>query len=285
MSDDRPKGNPNANPAITADATVVGDFTRQAEAYAEARPSYPDALLDRLMVGAGVQRGDAVADIGAGTGISALAMAQRGLRVIAIEPNAAMREQASRWLTSKGDTEAIGRIRWRDGSFDRTGLGDESIGWAIAAQAFHWASPQTALPELARVLKPGGCFTAWWNDRDVASSEILQAVCGLIHLHAPGFQELYRDRDWSEVLTATGDFDTVKRDEQTHTVAMSRQRFMNLWRSHNRLNAQAGPEAMRELLRSIEAWLTERKIETVPVPYRCQAWTAKRVSSHRAAQS
>ena len=45
-------------------------------------------------------------------------------------------------------------------------LADASVDLIIAAQAFHWFSTREALQEMARVLKPGGCFAPIWNTRD-----------------------------------------------------------------------------------------------------------------------
>ena len=134
-----------------------GDFTAQAEAYARARPGYPAEIVDRVVAAAGVRPGDAVADLGAGTGLFTALLAARGLRVTAVEPNAAMRARAP----------VIAGVDWVDGSFEAAGLPAASQRWVVAAQAFHWADPQRALPELHRVLGARGAFTVLWNDRDV----------------------------------------------------------------------------------------------------------------------
>ncbi len=39
--------------------------------------------------------------------------------------------------------------------------------WAVAAQAFHWADPPRALPEIRRILQPNRYVTVLWNNRDV----------------------------------------------------------------------------------------------------------------------
>ena len=43
---------------------------------------------------------------------------------------------------------------------------DRSVDVVVAAQAFHWFDHAVALPEIARVLKPGGALALVWNHRD-----------------------------------------------------------------------------------------------------------------------
>jgi SAM-dependent methyltransferase len=241
---------------------TLGDFSKQATAYA-ARPGYPPALLDRLLARASVAPGDVVADIGAGTGIFSLMLAERGLRVIAVEPGAAMRAQAP----------PHPQVSWQAGSFEEPGLTDGSVRWIVGAQAFHWADPARALPALARALAGGGWLTCLWNNRRNDDSELLQAVMATIRRTVPGFDERYRERDWSAVI-AGEQFGEPIVDEEAHTVAMTRDRFRALWRSHNLLAEQAGG-ALPSVLAAIDEVIGGR--ETIDVPYLTRAWSARRL--------
>jgi len=243
-----------------------GDFTAQAEAYARARPGYPPALVDELVELVGIGPGDAVADLGAGTGLFTALLAARGLVVAAVEPNAAMRGKAS----------TLPGVSWTDGSFESTGLREGSQRWAIAAQAFHWADPPRALPEIHRVLAPGGALTVLWNERDVARSPLLQRTRELIEQIVAGFDEGYRGRDWAAVLVQGGWFARVRTIERAHEVPMSRERFLDLWRSHNVLNSSARPGEVAALLERLAPLLPATG--EVAVPYVCRSWTAWRVA-------
>lgn len=241
-----------------------GDFTLQAAAYSRARPGYPDEVVDEVVAAAGVRAGDAVADVGAGTGIFTAPLVERGLRVTAVEPNAAMRAKAP----------SLPGVAWSDGTFESTGLAGESQRWAVAAQAFHWADPPRALPEIHRILAPGGAFTVLWNDRDVARSPLLQRTRELIERLVPGFDEGYRARDWAAVLVAGDWFEPPAALEVRHQVAMSRERYLDLWRSHNVLATTAGPDGVAWVLSEVAPLLPERG--EVAIPYVCRAWTARR---------
>lgn len=127
-------------------------FTSRADAYRRHRPDYPAALLDKLLA----DRPEAIADIGAGTGISSLQMAERGPRVFAVEPNEAMRAAGSQHS----------RISWIEGTAESTGLEPESVDLVTCFQSFHWFVPETAITEFLRILRPGGSIAAIWNERD-----------------------------------------------------------------------------------------------------------------------
>jgi SAM-dependent methyltransferase len=118
-------------------------FGTRAKAYAAFRPSYPPSAVDTALAGLGDPRALTIADIGAGTGISSRLFADRGVHVIAIEPNGPMREAA----------EAHARIEWRDGTAAQTGLPDASVDAAVACQAFHWFANAEAMHELRRIAR------------------------------------------------------------------------------------------------------------------------------------
>jgi SAM-dependent methyltransferase len=131
-------------------------FTERAASYASGRPSYPVESIDVLLEGLGEPSLLTVADIGAGTGISARAIAARGPRVLAIEPNAAMRDNATH----------ADRVEWVNGTGEATTLADASVDVVAAFQAWHWVEHPAAVAEARRILRPGGRLAAIYNERD-----------------------------------------------------------------------------------------------------------------------
>lgn len=121
----------------------TGRFSERAEAYGRHRPGYPEAALDLLLAGLGDPLALAVADVGAGTGISTRQLAARVGRVFAVEPNARMRTGAD---TSRN-------VHWLDGTAESTGLPDGAVDLAAAFQAFHWFDPDRALAEFRRIAR------------------------------------------------------------------------------------------------------------------------------------
>jgi ubiquinone/menaquinone biosynthesis C-methylase UbiE len=118
-------------------------FSDRAQAYSLHRPGYPKAAIDALLRGLGPEDALVVADIGAGTGISANLLAQRVANVVAIEPDAAMRERA----------ESRINVQWEAGTAEALPLADKSVDVAAAFQAYHWFDPGRAFREFARVAR------------------------------------------------------------------------------------------------------------------------------------
>jgi ubiquinone/menaquinone biosynthesis C-methylase UbiE len=121
-------------------------FNRLAEAY-RSRPPYPDAILDRLAaLGAGE-----VADLGAGTGLLSIPLAQRGLRVTAVEPARAMLSALEEGARCAG--VAISAVH---AAAEETGLPDSSLDLVTLADALQWVDPELAGAEIGRILRMDG---------------------------------------------------------------------------------------------------------------------------------
>ncbi len=245
----------------------LGDFSENAAVYEAARPGYPPELVDQMIADAGVGSGGHVAEIGAGTGKFTRLLDERGLHVVAIEPNEAMRSMAPE----------MPNVTWIEGTFTETGLITESQDWVVASQSFHWANPVTDLPELRRVLKPDHRLTIFWNDRQNDKHPALQRTVEIIAGIVPEFDELYRQQDWSEVLTSTGDFSDVIFRQQEHTFSLSHEQFLNFWRSHNRFTFTAGAKRREQALEKIGEYLDSLADKTLEIPLVCRAWSARRV--------
>lgn len=148
----------------------ASSFGAVAAAYERGRPPYPPEAVDWLLP-AGASR---VLDLGAGTGKLTRQLRDRGLDVIAVEPSEGMREQLAR---------AVPGVPVHAGSAEKIPLPDHSVDAVLVAQAWHWVDRSRAVPEVARVLVPGGRLGLVWNIRDEREDWV--AELGRI-LHDPG---------------------------------------------------------------------------------------------------
>jgi len=129
-------------------------FSDKAENYTKYRPLYPDTVINKILEYFASPNQLVAADIGAGTGIAARQLADIGVNVIAIEPNAAMRKAA----------EKHQNVEWKSGSAEETNLPDASVDLITCFQAFHWFNPQPTLLEFRRILKPQGRLAIVFQD-------------------------------------------------------------------------------------------------------------------------
>jgi len=141
-----------------------GRFTGRVDDYVRGRPGYPPALFDAIVELGRLAPGATVADLGAGTGLSATPLLERGFRVIAIEPDDEMRAAAIATLGARPGFRAVA------GRAEATGLEPASVDLVLAAQAFHWFDPARAREEIRRILRPGGAAALVWNARSAEST-------------------------------------------------------------------------------------------------------------------
>ena len=126
---------------------LAARFADVADAYERGRPEYPPAVVGAIAAELGLEPGDAVLDLAAGTGKFTCALLGIGMDVIAVEPLSSLREILA---------ARIGEERVRAGVAEAIPLADASVMAVTVAEAFHWFDHTFALAEIRRVLRPGG---------------------------------------------------------------------------------------------------------------------------------
>ena len=98
-----------------------------------------------------------VLELAAGTGKLTRELVDQGHAVFATEPDEAMLEVLG---------ERVPEVSAKVATAEDIPANDRLVDVVVVAQAFHWFDHQAALPEIARVLKPGGHVALVWNSRD-----------------------------------------------------------------------------------------------------------------------
>ncbi len=151
-------------PATSATDSTVR-FSERAVAYASGRPGYPPAIAPFLARELDLAPGAVIVDLGSGTGLSSGIFLQAGFRVIGVEPNARMREQAEQALA---DVPGFASVA---GTAQATALEDGCADCVIAAQAFHWFDVDAARAEALRILRGPPRAALIWNVRRTEASD------------------------------------------------------------------------------------------------------------------
>ncbi len=126
--------------------SVAADYDRY-------RPAPPPQALDWLIP----PDATAVLDLAAGTGAVTRLLIGRAARVVAVEPDDRMRSVLAARCP---EAEVL------EGRGEDIPLPDASVDAVVIASAWHWLDPERAVPEIARVLRPGGALGIIWVSRD-----------------------------------------------------------------------------------------------------------------------
>jgi SAM-dependent methyltransferase len=127
-------------------------FNTVAALYERARPGYPAATYDDLAVLAGLVPGARVLEIGCGTGVATVPLAERGYDVLAVELGARLAAVAADRLAGFDSA----RVEVAD--FDRWECAEPPFDAVFAATSFHWLDPATRIDRTADLLQPGGAL-------------------------------------------------------------------------------------------------------------------------------
>jgi len=133
-------------------------------------------VLDRLPL----ERDATVLDLGAGTGKLTQVLVRRYARVIAVEPLDELRELLE---------TRVPQADVRAGAAEAIPLEDASVDAVFAGQAFHWFANDTAVGEIARVLRPGGVLALLWNTPNGTPSVPAEYNARMEQLHDAGRPE------------------------------------------------------------------------------------------------
>ena len=168
-------------------------FSSRSDNYAKFRPGYPAEVLEILKFDCGLRETSVVADVGSGTGILSELFLQNGNSVVAIEPNAAMRQIAEQLLQGYEKFKSI------DAAAEATTLGTGSVDFVTAAQAFHWFDRVRAKREFSRILKPAGWVVLIWNERRLDSTVFLRAYEDLLLRYGTDYEKVRHEKVTGEI--------------------------------------------------------------------------------------
>ncbi|MEM8722399.1 MAG: class I SAM-dependent methyltransferase [Cyanobacteria bacterium P01_G01_bin.39] len=127
-------------------------FSEVSSEYAKYRASYSKFAIDKILEGLDKPSQLVTVDIGAGTGIGSRQLAERGIRVTAIEPDSAMIQVAT----------PHPQIEFQESTAEATKLPDETADLVTCFTAFHWFDFEHSLREFQRILKPSGRLALVW---------------------------------------------------------------------------------------------------------------------------
>jgi SAM-dependent methyltransferase len=243
------------------------DYTDLAQAYLK-RPLYAPAAIDALLECAGIRAPAPACDVGAGVAHLTLELLSRGLAVVAVEPNDAMRS-----LGQERTRARYPHAAWFEGTGEQTGQPAAAFALVTFGSSFNVTDRQKALRETVRILVPRGWFACMYNHRDL-TDPLQQRIEDVIQRHIPEYHYGTRREDQTPAIDQSALFGRVQVLEGRVLHHQSRSDCLEAWRSHATLQRQAGPR-FPDVVTSIEQVLAEHAGENIEIPYTTRIWLAQ----------
>jgi SAM-dependent methyltransferase len=196
---------------------LAAGFADVAHAYDRGRPEYAPAVVGAIAAELEVPAGGRVLDLAAGTGKFTRALLAAGLDVVAVEPQAPLREI----LVASVGAECV-----REGTAEAIPLPDGSVAAVTVADAMHWFDHVAALTEIRRVLHPGGGLAVLTIVPDWGGASWAHEVGSLIgdlrpqHPHFDG-------PPWQDALTAADGWGPAREIRLTSSQPLKPERFVD----------------------------------------------------------
>lgn len=148
-------------------------FDQAADIYDKYRPSYPDRLIHQIIESSGIQIGDTILEIGAGSGKATELFVEKGFHLTCIEPGENLANIGMNRFKESGQVQYV-VTRLED--WDEN---ESFFDLAISAQAFHWVPKPEGYTKLAQLLKSKSKIALFWNFYIKDESESLKALSDL----------------------------------------------------------------------------------------------------------
>lgn len=239
------------------DAAARG-FDREASTYQRARPSYHPDLVARFVERHGYGE---VLEVGAGTGIFTRQIAQRGVRVLAVEPVGGMRQEL---------INALPTVDVREGTAEALPVESNSFDTVVVAQSFHWFDYGAALDEIHRVLRAGGHLVTVWNVKD-GDAHWFEGYMEIVDRYADDTPR-HADMRWRAAIDGDRRYELIDDWRVDHPLLVDKAGVIERALSTSFIAAlpdEARDEVVADLLRVLET-----VDEPIEFPYRAelQAW-------------
>jgi SAM-dependent methyltransferase len=245
------------------DPDLAAAFDRTAASYARARPGYPHAALDHVAGVLALSPGAKVLDLGAGTGKLTAQLVAAGYDVTAVEPLPAMRAELA---------AALPHVAVHGGSAEAIPLPDGVFDAITVGQSFHWFDPERAIPQMARVLRPGGGLALLWYERDDRVPWVAE-MHRLIYWNERGPYDARTD--WAARIAGIGHFSPLAVEKFPYSQPMTRDLLEAATLSRSYI-AKMEPAEREPILANVRA-LVRDFAEPFDLPHITRVWTAHKI--------
>ena len=223
-------------------------FNTAAQLYDEARPSYPDAVINWILDRTNIESDDTLLEIGPGTGQATLKFAERGYRIRGVELGQNMADMLMQKVGQYNVTVDVGPFeKWHPEASFQTPL-------IYSATAFHWIDEDVRYHKTHDLLKDGGHLAILFNSAtDFKIAEVKQAY-ELLAQYDPNPERergLRGETRWVKEIADSGYFSLVDHLDYRWRMAVTKDRLTKAFCSQSDF-LSLDSEVKRELRPRIE---------------------------------
>lgn len=255
-------------------------YSPAAASYHQARPRYPQRLIEQVVAIANLSNHSRILEVGCGPGTATLGFAPLGCSMLCLEPNPDFcqlaRDNCQHSLNIEIENTSFEEWTPQIGQFDAV----------LAASSFHWIPAEVGYPKAAQALKPGGCLILLWNKELQPSASIHQDFAKIYQAHAPELDR-YEDRatqlqilqHLGQWMADSGHFGDVTSGHVESSVTYTAEQYLMLLQTYSpylQLDSQRRVALFDELRQYIEDDLCDR----LPLTYISAFQIAQKLITH-----
>lgn len=154
-------------------------YSAAAAAYNQARPRYPQSLIERVVELAQLNSASNILEVGCGPGTATVAFAPLGCAITCVEPNADFVALAGQ------NCAAYPNVEIHNSAFEEWQPAGQTFDAVLAASSFHWIPAEIGYPKAAELIQPDGTLILLWNKELQPSREVYESFLDLYQAHAP----------------------------------------------------------------------------------------------------
>lgn len=252
-------------------------YSQVADAYHKTRPRYPQELIYRVVELAKLPTNATILEVGCGSGIATIPFARIGFSMVCLEPSQEAYQLAQQNCTPYPSVEI------KNTTFEEWELETERFNAVLAANSWHWVSPEIGYAKAAAALQDNGSLILLWNMTPQPPYEVYQALNEVYQTQAPSLAR-YEDRGTQEDslkgigenVIESGQFKNLLSEQVPCEVTYNIDDYLLLLSTLSPY-IRLDPQKRKSLFEGLRAVLERNCTKSIPISYLSAFHIAKKI--------